>query len=159
MNHDRYPDFYVRGTLESKPWIDREDAVARQASEFGSLRMRVLLVFFLVLGLTGAAGAFSESDRAAIESTIERQLQAFLADDAATAYSFAAPGIQAMFPTQDVFMDMVRRGYAAVYRPQSYAFCKLEETAAGMQQIVDIIDSEGVQWTALYTLAQQPDGS
>lgn len=121
--------------------------------------MRILLVFLLVLGLTGTARAFSESDRAAVESTIEQQLQAFLADDAAAAYSFAAPGIKAMFPTQDIFMGMVRRGYAPVYRPQSYAFGELEQTAAGLQQIVDIIDSEGVPWTALYTLAQQPDGS
>jgi hypothetical protein len=121
--------------------------------------MRVLLVFLLLLGLTSVARAFSESDRAAAQSTIEQQLQAFLADDAATAYSFAAPGIKAMFPTQDVFMEMVRRGYAPVYRPQSYSFGELEETAAGLQQVVDIIDSAGVQWTALYTLARQPDGS
>jgi hypothetical protein len=121
--------------------------------------MRILMALFLLIGMSGAAPAFTESDRAAIQGTIEQQLQAFLADDAATAYSFAAPGIKAMFPTEEIFMEMVRQGYAPVYRPRSYAFGELEETSTGLQQTVDIVDSEGVEWTAVYTVAQQPDGS
>ena len=121
--------------------------------------MRILLVLSVVFGLTGPSHAFSEADRSAVQSTIEQQLEAFLADDGATAYSFAAPSIRAMFPSEEIFMNMVRQGYPQVYRPQSYAFGELKETSAGLQQFVDIIDSQGVGWTAVYTLAQQPDGS
>ncbi len=121
--------------------------------------MRILLVLFVVLGLSGPAAAFSDADRAAIQSTIERQLQAFLADDGVTAYSFAAPSIKAIFPTVDSFMEMVRQGYQPVYRPRSYSFGELKDEPGDLQQTVDIVDSDGVFWTAVYTLQQQPDGS
>ena len=106
----------------------------------------------------GLAAAIA-SDRAAVQSTIERQLKAFLADDGAAAYSFAAPSIKAMFPTIGVFMEMVRQGYRPVYRPGSYAFGALEEKPGHLEQSVDIVDGDGVAWTALYTLERQPDGT
>lgn len=121
--------------------------------------MRVLLVLLLILGVSAPARAASDADQTAIQNIIERQLQAFSADDAATAYSFAAPGIKAMFPTEDIFMEMVRRGYPQVYRPRSHAFGELKESSTGLQQYVDIVDDSGVGWTAVYTVAQQPDGT
>jgi hypothetical protein len=121
--------------------------------------MRALLVLAVLLGFSGPAAAFSEADRAAVESVISRQLDAFLADDATTAYSFAAPNITARFPNEAIFMEMVRQGYQPVYRPASRAFGELEETAGGLAQSVDIVDGNGEEWTALYTLERQPDGS
>jgi hypothetical protein len=121
--------------------------------------MRVLLVLVVVLGLSVPAAAFTEADRAAIQSTILRQLNAFLADDAATAYSFAAPNIKARFPTEELFMQMVRQGYPQVYRPRSHSFGELREEGGRLAQVVDIVDAAGEFWAALYTLEQQPDGS
>ncbi|HEX9906185.1 MAG TPA: DUF4864 domain-containing protein [Propylenella sp.] len=121
--------------------------------------MRILLVLLVMAGLSGAASAFSDTDRAAIQSTIEQQLQAFLGDDAARAYSFAAPNIRARFPTKDIFMEMVRKGYPQVYRPRTYAFGELKEEAGYLAQDVDIVDADGGYWTARYTLERQPDGS
>jgi hypothetical protein len=121
--------------------------------------MRILLVLFLAFGLAGPAAAFSDADRAAIQSTIDRQLQAFLADDGVTAYSFAAPNITAMYPTVEGFMAMVRQGYPPVYRPRSYAFGELSEEPGYLEQTVDIVDGDGNFWTAVYTLRQGPDGS
>jgi hypothetical protein len=121
--------------------------------------MRVLLVLVLLLGQAGFAAAQSEADRSAVERVIASQIQAFLQDDGPTAYSFAAPGIRAMFPTDEMFMQMVRRGYAPVYRPRSYAFGALTEGAGNLEQIVEIVDAEGEYWTALYTLERQSDGS
>ncbi len=120
--------------------------------------MRVLLVLFL-LTIAGSAAAFSETDRAMVQAAIEQQLRAFLADDAAAAYSFAAPGIKATFPTEDRFMQMVQELYPQVYRPRSFEFGKLTEANGQLEQIVDIVDSAGEYWTARYTLQQQPDGS
>jgi len=122
--------------------------------------MRALLLSLaLLLGLNGAAAAFSEADRASVQSVITQQLDAFLADDGATAYSFAAPNIKSLFPTEEIFMNMVRNGYPPVYRPRSRSFGELKETARGLEQSVELVDADGVFWTALYTLEQQPDGS
>jgi Domain of unknown function (DUF4864) len=121
--------------------------------------MRILLFLLVVLGLSGPATALSDGDRAAIQNTIERQLQAFLADDGAAAYSFAAPSIKAIFPTVDSFMAMVRQGYQPVYRPRSYSFGELKDVPGDLEQFVDIVDADGVFWTAVYTLEQQPDRS
>jgi hypothetical protein len=119
--------------------------------------MRVLLVFLFMV--SGSALAFSDGDRSSIQATIEQQLRAFLADDAATAYSFAAPGIKAMFPSEDAFMQMVQKAYPQVYRPRSHSFGELTEKSGHLEQLVDIVDSEGGFWTALYTLERQLDGS
>ena len=121
--------------------------------------MRFLLALLVTIGIATPAAAFTEADRAAAQSSIEQQLDAFLADDGAAAYSFAAPSIQAMFPTQEIFMELVRRGYPPVYRSRSHSFGELKETATGLEQIVDIVDAEGEFWTARYTLELQPDGS
>jgi hypothetical protein len=121
--------------------------------------MRVLVLLLSILWAPGFAGAQSEADRAAVHSVIERQLDAFLADDAATAYSFASPGIKTLFPTKEIFMEMVRRGYAPVYRWRSHEFGALEASSAGLVQSVDIVDAAGEFWTAVYTLQRQADGS
>lgn len=120
--------------------------------------MRVLLVL-LMLAVAGPAAAFTDAERAAATSAVEQQLRAFLRDDAAAAYSFAAPSIKAIFPSQEVFMQMVQQAYPQVYRPRSHQFGELRETAVGLEQIVDIVDADGVFWTARYTLERQPDGS
>jgi hypothetical protein len=121
--------------------------------------MRVLFALLFAVVLHGAAAAFTDADRASVQNTITQQLNAFLADDGPSAYSFAAPSIQTMFPTQEIFMELVRRGYQPVYRSRSHTFGELKETAAGLEQIVDIVDAGGEFWTARYTLERQPDGS
>jgi hypothetical protein len=121
--------------------------------------MRVLLVFLVVLGFSIPAAAQTEAERAAVQNIIEQQLQAFLRDDATTAYSFAAPGIKAMFPNEGIFMQMVQQGYPQVYRPRSHEFGELVAKGRGLEQTVDLVDADGEFWTALYTLEMQPDGS
>jgi len=121
--------------------------------------MRVLLVLFALMGFSGQAAAFSDADRAAVQGTIHQQLQAFLRDDGATAYSFAAPSIKQMYPTEESFMAMVRQGYPQVYRPRSYEFGELKEEPGYLEQTVDIVDAAGGFWTALYTLRQDADGT
>jgi hypothetical protein len=120
--------------------------------------MRVLLVLFVMFGLSGQAAAFSDADRTAVQGAIERQLQAFLKDDGDTAYSFAAPNIKMMYPSVESFMAMVRQGYPQVYRPRSYEFGELKEAPGYLEQSVDIVDAEGQFWTAVYTLRQDADG-
>jgi hypothetical protein len=120
------------------------------------MRALVLLTAFL---LSLASPARAADDVAAAQTVIRSQVEALGRDDAATAYSFAAPAIRDMFPQADIFMDMVRRSYAPVYRHKSFEFGEARVSGGRIAQRVRIIDAEGVPWEALYTLEEQPDGS
>ena len=120
------------------------------------MRPLILLVAFLI-GL--ATPARAADDIAAAQTVIRSQVEALGRDDAAAAYAFAAPAIQGMFPQADIFMDMVRRSYAPVYRHKSFEFGEARVSDGQIAQRVHIVDAEGVPWEALYTLELEPDGS
>jgi hypothetical protein len=120
------------------------------------MRAFVLLVAFLI-GLASPARA--ADDVAAVQGVIRSQVEAFGRDDAAAAYSYAAPAIRDLFPQADMFMDMVRRSYAPVYRHRSFEFGEARVSNGIIAQRVHIIDTDGVPWEALYTLELEPDGS
>jgi hypothetical protein len=120
--------------------------------------MHVFLVLVtFVIGF--ALPVHAADDVAAGQSVIRSQVEAFGRDDAAAAYSYAAPAIQDLFPQPDVFMDMVRQSYAPVYRHKSFEFGEARASDGKIAQRVHIIDADGVPWEALYTLEQEPDGS
>ena len=120
--------------------------------------MRVLIVLAaLLIGLCASARA--ADDIAAAQSVIRAQEQAFSRDDAAAAYSHAAPEIRQLFPQADIFMQMVRQGYAPVYRHKSFEFGEARAAGGRIAQRVHIVDDNGEVWEAMYTLEQQSDGS
>ena len=126
---------------------------------------RLLLALVGALALLAAllplrAQSVSDAEAAEFQRIITSQLNAFSADDGVAAYGFAAPNIQRLFPTPEVFMSMVQKGYAPVYRRQSYAFGRIGTEMGGQPtQHVTIIDANGKAWTALYAMERQPDGS
>src|ERR1700739_2370039 len=79
---------------------------SRQRRRTRSLLMRV---FVLLAALPLAAPAHAGDDVAAAQSVIRSQAEALGRDDATSAYSYAAPAIQGMFPRADIFLNMVRR--------------------------------------------------
>ncbi len=118
-----------------------------------------LAVVFLLCGPARAdEPAVSSADADAIHGVIQGQLDAFQHDDGPAAFAFAAPSIQRMFGKPDVFLDMVRRGYAPVYRPRSAEFGGLGMTDGVVAQNVELIGPDGMAYTARYTLERQPDG-
>ena len=117
------------------------------------------LVLLAALLLTLAAPARAADDVATAQGIIRSQVEAFGRDDAATAYSYAAPGIQNMFPQADIFLGMVQRSYAPVYRHKSFEFGEARVSSGKIAQQVHIVDADGVPWDGLYTLEQEPDGS
>ena len=120
--------------------------------------MRALLLLFTVmLGL--GAPARAGDDVAAAQSVIRSQVEAFGRNDAAAAYSYAAPAIHEMFPQADIFMYMVQHSYAPVYRHKSFEFGEARVANGRVAQRASIVDQDGETWEALYTLEQQPDGS
>jgi hypothetical protein len=118
--------------------------------------MRVLI---LLVALIAFAAPVRADELAEAQATIRAQAEAFGRDDADKAYSYAAPGIQGMFPRADIFMDMVRGRYAPVYRHKSFEFGEGKASDGTIAQTVHILDADGVPWEALYTLERQPDGS
>jgi hypothetical protein len=120
------------------------------------MRALVLLAAFLI---TLASPGHAADDVANAQSVIRSQEQAFSRDDAAAAYSYAAPGIRQMFPQADIFMFMVQHSYAPVYRHRSFEFGDAQVADGQVAQRVHIVDDNGEAWEALYTLEAQPDGS
>lgn len=151
--------------------MDKEADLGRRTAIRGSLprvegrvlplgiAMRLLLAVLVATFIAGAAGAETEADRSAIRGIVQDQIEAFKRDDAARAFSHAAPSLQRMFGSQDRFMALVKEGYKPVYRPRSYAFGEFKDGPDGPSLSVDIQDNDGIDWVALYTLEQQPDGS
>ena len=95
----------------------------------------------------------------AARGVIESQIEAFLNGDARTAYSFASPAIREKFTTEEAFFDMVRKEYAPVFRPGNFAFGRSKIAGDMVVQEVLISGPDGRDWTALYQLVRQPDGS
>ncbi|MFQ6017170.1 MAG: DUF4864 domain-containing protein [Kiloniellaceae bacterium] len=125
---------------------------------------RLLLGFGLGLALSlppvsADEAGLSEADRRSIRGVIESQLQAFRRNDAALAFSFAAPGIREKFGTPENFMTMVRTGYPAVYRPREVEFRGLRRPGREPVQEVLFVGPDGAPVLALYAMQRQPDGS
>lgn len=127
------------------------------AQSRGSIVLRALVLLAFLIGL--AAPACAADDVATAQGVIRSQEQAFGRDDAAAAYSHAAPAIQQIFPDAETFMAMVRGSYAPVWRHRSFEFGEARASDGKVAQRVHILDAEGVPWEALYTLELQPDGS
>jgi hypothetical protein len=120
-----------------------------------------LTVAALALTLAAApavADDLSATDSTAIRQVIQDQLAAFRRDDAPGAYAFAAPGIQTIFPTPDIFMNMVRQGYPPVYRPAEVEFRTLTRTGDRITQDVYMVGPDGRGVIARYSMERQPDG-
>jgi hypothetical protein len=117
----------------------------------------LVLLVALLIGL--GAPACAADDVATAQAIIRSQVEALDRDDAATAYSYAAPAIQDMFPQADIFLGMVQRSYPPIYRHKSFEFGEARVSDGKIAQQVHIIDADGMPWEALYTLELQPDGS
>jgi hypothetical protein len=120
--------------------------------------MRALVLLAALLTAL-ALPARAADDVATAQDVIRAQVEAFGRDDAATAYSYAAPAIHDIFPRADIFLSMVQQGYAPVYRHKSFEFGEARVSDGQIAQRVHIVDANGEAWEALYTLEQQPDGS
>lgn len=122
-------------------------------------RLRALLLGAALLGLAGAAPAQPLDGDAvgAMRRVIEAQLEAFSRDDSEGAFSLASPGIRERFVTAETFVRMVREQYAVVYRPASRTFLKPVVEDGTVIFPVQLSDSAGEVWVALYTM-QRVDG-
>ena len=101
----------------------------------------------------------SQADARGVRAVIQAQFDAFAADDAKRAFSYAAPQLQEAFGSADRFIEMVRSAYPAVYRHETVAFLKPERAEGSLVQGVHLTDAQGVRWLALYRMERQRDRS
>jgi hypothetical protein len=122
-------------------------------------RFFLVFLFLSLAGFAARADDVSSADAAAIKSIVAGQIEAFRRDDGNAAYGYASPAIRDLFPTSDIFMNMVRKGYPPVYRPQSVTFGEVKGSPSGPQQKVFLTGPDGKSYVAIYSLQRQPDGS
>lgn len=108
-------------------------------------------LFALGIALTISTPLAAQQTDAAITGTIQNQLDAFVAGDVGTAFSFASPTIQGIFGTPENFAMMVQQGYPMVWRPAAVKYLDLRQGPDGIYQKVAITDQAG----ALHVLEYQ----
>lgn len=98
----------------------------------------------IALSLFMSTAALAEEPRnAAIEGVIQSQMEAFLADDVAGAFTYASPMIQNIFGSHQRFGVMVEQGYPMVWRHREVKFLELRMRGAHLWQKVLITDNAG----------------
>ena len=121
-------------------------------------RRAVLLFMVAMLGiwaLPASAGGLSPKEQKQIIEVVQAQLTAFSQDDAAKAFSFAAPNIRHLVGTAENFLEMVRTQYGIVYRPSSTTFMQPNGEVGEAVLKVQMTDEDGDTWIATYTLQKQ----
>jgi len=109
--------------------------------------------------LADVIDGLTDQDRLAIRRTIEGQIEAFEADDADLAFSFASPSIRERFGDASRFIAMVRRGYRPVYRPREVEFTELLDVRGRPTQSLTVIGPDNEVFNAYYVMQRQDDGS
>lgn len=120
--------------------------------------MRKTLAAATLAAALAAAAAAQDAPEAAIQDTIQSQIDAFLADDFATAFTFASPAIKDIFRTPENFGRMVQQGYPMVWRPQSVEYLDLREAGSARIQRVLIQDASGRFHVLDYQMVRTENG-
>ena len=119
------------------------------------MRARMLAVCLMLM--SGPALA-DEPRNPAIETTIQGQLNAFIADDFATAFTFASPNIKGIFGSAENFGAMVTQGYPMVHRPANVQMLELRTVAGNLWQRVLITDAQGETHLLDYQMVETANG-
>ncbi|WP_299843233.1 DUF4864 domain-containing protein [uncultured Roseovarius sp.] len=100
----------------------------------------------------------ARADEAAIQSVISSQIEAFQADDFASAFTYASPTIHNVFKTPENFGSMVRQGYPMVWRPAEVDFLSIDTIDGELWQNVMIRDQQGGLHILEYQMIEQEGG-
>jgi ketosteroid isomerase-like protein len=128
--------------------------------EMKMIRTLFAILFSVFLLMPAYSEDLSPADKSSVQAVIAGQLEAFKAGDGPKAYSYAAPFVTQVFPTVEVFMSMVKRGYEPIFRNTKYGFGTVTTDTLGRPtQHVTITAADGKRYEAVYAMQQQPDGS
>jgi hypothetical protein len=114
------------------------------------------VAFGLLTALALSLPAVAQADP--VQDTILNQIDAFKADDFATAFSFASPSIKSIFMTPENFGMMVKNGYPMVARPGTVRMLEQREISGSLWQKVMITDQAGRTHLLDYQMIETPEG-
>ncbi len=124
------------------------------------LKMFATVLSLLAVLTFARADDLAAADKTAIQDAISGQLEAFKVEDGAKAYSYAAPIVTGVFPSVEIFMGMVKRGYEPIYTNTKYGFGTVVTDNLGRPaQHVTITAANGKRYEAVYAMEKQKDGS
>lgn len=118
-------------------------------------RLSLCLAFALLLIAPPRAALAQEAE---IQNTIRSQIDAFLADDFATAFTYASPNIRAVFGNPENFARMVTQGYPMVHRPQDVTMGEMHDEGGVLWQRVEVTDAQGKPHVLDYQMVNTPEG-
>lgn len=117
------------------------------------------LCLWVVLAVSVAVSASAQTaGNPAIESVIQRQMDAFSKDDVAGAFTFASPNIKRIFGSSDRFGAMVQQGYPMVWRQSGLRFLELREIGGTLWQKVMVTDASGAIHMLDYAMIETDAG-
>ena len=114
-------------------------------------------VWFIALFISLLSTLVFADESEMVRITISSQIEAFKENNIAKAYTFAAPNIQAQFPTPEVFGMMVKNGYPVIWRPKSFQFTKFQDLGNKFIQRVLFQSYDGGLETYDYILEKYAD--
>ena len=114
------------------------------------------VAFGLLTALALSLPAVAQADP--VQDTILNQIDAFKADDFATAFTFASPSIKSIFMTPENFGMMVKNGYPMVARPGTVRMLEQREISGSLWQKVMITDQAGRTHLLDYQMIETPEG-
>lgn len=117
--------------------------------------MRALLIG-IVIWVSVSVSAVADPKE--MQSVIDRQLEAFQADDFAKAMEFASPVLQQYFRTPENFQRMVTQGYPMVWRFDSVRYLESRVEGGVHWQRVMIRDLQGAIHVLDYRMTQTAAG-
>ena len=115
-------------------------------------------VFILILSSLFLINNVSAGPKEDVHETITSQLEAFVDDDFAKAFTYASPSIRSMFKTPENFGRMVRSGYPMVWRPEKVTFLQHRKNSSGRIQDIQILDQRGAVHYLRYFLTDTSSG-
>ncbi|MEM9971304.1 MAG: DUF4864 domain-containing protein [Pseudomonadota bacterium] len=111
-------------------------------------------LIFWIATVFSATAQDAQAPDPGIELTIQSQVDAFLVDDFAQAFTFASPNIQRLFGSAERFGTMVKNGYPMVWRPSEVQFLELRDLGASKIQRVLMRDAKGKVHLLDYQMVQ-----
>ena len=137
-------------------WADCGLPATRNSWKLEMLRILKIAIIVMLMSGLGIGGA--QAQGADIKSTIDRQIEAFRADDFETAFGFASPNLQRLFGSPENFRSMVTRGYPMVWRPAEVRYLELADVNGSLWQKVLIKDRKGVVHVLGYRMLETDMG-
>jgi hypothetical protein len=120
--------------------------------------LRTLKIAIIVILMSGLGIGGAQAQGADIKSTIDRQIEAFRADDFEAAFGFASPNLQRLFGSPENFRSMVTRGYPMVWKPAEVRYLELADVNGSLWQKVLIKDRKGVVHVLGYRMLETDMG-